>query len=685
MKTLKIIICTFLVLCGSLVLSACGSKESKKFDVNKIMINEFTEYTYDGQPHVVTVSYSGNKNTKVTYALESDGKNFKSANKLGLVDAGTYNIYFRLSAKGYKTYTSTGTLELTINQRELNVHIADQIKMKSELNGPLSFSYSTEGVIEGDEISLSPYVEGFDPATVKCGDEFDILWNFNNPNYVLNADEAKLKILEYVKLTDSEGTMKGYYADIQDAIDNASNGDVVVINKSKVVNSSINIDKEITIDGQNTYSLTASAYISTSEYQDKEISSIFNLTSSSAKLNLKDITINGGEIARSVTAFDGSVELNNATIKNGRQNDDFKSAGLYITDNASLKINSATFERNIANDETFGNHAADIWFDSNKELIVDGGTIGDVYVGSKLQTRDASNVSKMTLNDGKIDSVYVDYNVGKYGLFNYVDGELSHLYVALKNENGEVQGIAHEIEVGKGKTYEGGKLVYANTITTFMGVEFDEQNPIPNFTDGWTYIFEDCNFIVPFATAKKVRLVFNNCVFETSVTATNLYVAKVESLTVGNCTFSGNTTGGYAIDVNLFSTTCDNVMIANNVFNTTSVDNNGAISVKTRLGGNDFSTEEWAQGQAPGFIHGEVLICGNNFNEDNNIVEIGTFPQANNTTANTSTGDFKVVVESNAYALTIYNKFKVDDQTQDTDEGIKVSIIAGGEYDSTQN
>ena len=181
---------------------------------------------------------------------------------------------------------------------------------------------------------------------------------------------------------------------------------------------------------------------------------------------------------------------------------------------------------------------------------------------------------------------------------------------------------------------------------------------------------------------------FSNCTFETSETSTNLYLTSVTNLIVNNCTFNGNSTGGYAIDLNLYSATkenlvCENIIISNNIFNTTSTDNNGAISVKTRLGETDHPTEDWAKNAKMATIDGVVEIYGNNFSETNNLICIGEDPQGMDTTANISTGDFKVLVDGNVDSVTIYNKFK-DDKHTNAEEVSKITIQEKGRYDSTQ-
>ena len=679
MKTLKILMCAFFVVCGGLIFAACGSK--KEFDVSKINVNTLAEYTYDGKPHAVTVSYD-NKNVDVKYALKENRNDFKSVEDLGIVNVGTYEIYYKISAKGYKPYVSNGTLELTILPSVINIYMSDQVLMKSELNNIFTLAYNYEGLAANENAELKYEFGGdYDPSTAECGDVYDIVWSIDSDNYVINDPQVKVYIKEYFQLNDSLGNVKEYYSKIEDAISNAESGDVVVLNKNFIANKAITVDKSITIDGQGKYSITASAAFASSTYEDENVKSILNVTDS-AELKLKDVVVNGGQVARSISVLDGKLIVDNAKITGGKRNDNFHSAGVYVASGCGFEMTSGSILGNDANVSEYTKYGADLWLETNEEsglVSISGGEVGNVFVKS------TDNSGKLTLNGGKVTNVYVEYDNEEWGTFEYLLGEVQHLYVAMNNDNGKHVGVHHELTADKNTTYVGGKLVYTITGETSANTTYTTDEGA-NLVDGLNYIYEGCIFEAPFTIKNNVGIIFNNCTF-TSNSATSLYVGKANYITINNCTFNGNTTGGYAVDVNLYSTSCDDVIITNNVFNTTSTDNNGAIAVKTRLGETDFATGDWAQNQVTGFINGVVEICANNFNEDNSIIQFGTTPQGSSTAANTTTGDFKAIVEGNLDALTIFNMFKMTSSTQESemfDKKIKISIAIDGEYDSTK-
>ena len=288
---------------------------------------------------------------------------------------------------------------------------------------------------------------------------------------------------------------------------------------------------------------------------------------------------------------------------------------------------------------------------------VSQGTIQNVFVNSNSYS--ALGAGKFVMQGGNIRNIFVEYDSGYGAKFDYVSGNIINLMIATQNDNLNYYGVAHTLTPVENTLYEGGKLVYEESSYAYTGRTFDgDINSM--LAHGNDYIFENCVFNSAISTTLNVGLIFNNCTFNsTDVNGeTNLYLTSVTNLIVSNCTFNGNITNSHAIDLNLYSTVCENVTIANNIFNTTG--NAAAITVRTRLGETDHPTESWKDGEIEGRISGLVKIAGNDFSDTNNTLIIGCAPQGSDTTANTSSGDFDVLVEENADILTIHNVFKDD-------------------------
>ena len=192
-----------------------------------------------------------------------------------------------------------------------------------------------------------------------------------------------------------------------------------------------------------------------------------------------------------------------------------------------------------------------------------------------------------------------------------------------------------------------------------------DQNVDSMFEDGKTYIFDSCTFNTAVTSTKNVSLMFNNCTFNAGDVGTGemkcLYLTSVSDLTIDTCTFNGETKASeqadiaYTVDINLYSASCEDILIMNSYFNTTSEDTNVPISVKVRFGDTDIPTD--IRGTI-GIITGEVRIESNTFNGGNNIY-LGELPNVieDTSVANSSTGDFLCVISSNYSILNVYELY----------------------------
>ena len=124
MNKLKLLLCGILLVCTSVVFVACGDKDFKTEDV-KLGQNEFV---YDGNFHIYDITY---KDTKISALYSLDGEKFTEKDKLAIINAGTYKVYFKISAKGFKDYT--GSHNVVIKKATIN---ADNLTF-----GATSFQY----------------------------------------------------------------------------------------------------------------------------------------------------------------------------------------------------------------------------------------------------------------------------------------------------------------------------------------------------------------------------------------------------------------------------------------------------------------------------------------------------------------------------------------------------------------
>ena len=503
--------------------------------------------------------------------------------------------------------------------------------------------------------------------SVVCGQSYVVTCELNNPNYVLNVTNAKLNVLDYCHVNKLDGS-KVYFSKIQDALLEAVDGETIVLNSNRTISKPLTITKNVTIDGSGlsgdkNCQIKAASSLEASQFENKNLKSMINLFESTAKLTLKNVTIDGNNLARCISAFSGNVTLENATITNGKKVDDWRSGGVLIANNATFNMLSGEIEDNDASDEEYTKYCADLYIAANAEGVqkssIVGGEVENLFI--EANTFSASDAGKFTLNGGEIENAYIEYKDENGARFEYLDGEIENLLISMKNDNCSYYGVSQNIIPVKETTYIGGKLVYVETNNKISGVTYNALNEL-ELVDYQDYIFEGCTFNFSFNTKKKIGLIFNDCKFTNYGTDYGIYVTSVKHLIVNNCQFNGNN----AIDANLYSTECQNIVISNNLFNVNdeSEIKSYAIAIKTRFGGTDYPGSD-NQGTPEGTIEGVVVIVGNDYNANNCNIELGAKPQEGTSSPNKSTGNFNVFLSKNKDALTVYNRFKDNDRTGD--------------------
>ena len=651
MKKLRILFCALFVLCCGLTFSACKKEVKVDFDISKIYVDQSFIFEYDGMSHAYEVEYDG-LTVDVFYALDSAKNDFKSLSELNTKNVGTYNLYYKLSAKGYNSYVSVEPIEITVEPRVFEVSINDYVWMKGSREFDTSYvSYSSSGRIGQDDLGLEFVCPEFDIENANYGDQYELTCSISNPNYILDVTPAKLTVHDYVNVTDKDGVLKTCTSDINSAIEQADAGDIIVLNDNFELNRTIIVDKTITIDGQNHSIFVQRAFIR-EKHLGEDVATLFLVKDENVVLTLSNIKINNNKTVRAVSAFAGKVVIDGAKISNGNKTDNLRSGGIYLTGTSSLEMNYGSIIGNLSNETDYTDYCADLWVGANANAKLNGGSVGSAFVNANSYS--ANNPGGLILDGANVENVYVEYDSNNGAKFTYTSGTIGSLKIALKNDNNQYYGTYYKATPVQGETYTGGKLVDFETETLKTGIKYSN-NIDSILEDGKNYIFENCEFNAPVSTSKKVGLVFHDCKF-TSNTATNLYVTSVSELVVANCTFNGTVTDGYAIDVNLYSAECDVLLIANNKFNT-ELTSGSSISIKKRLGTTDYPSDDWAYTAEEGKINCEVQILGNDFSDSNNAIEIGTTPQTEQAAANKTTGEFDVLIDANLDKLTVYKKF----------------------------
>lgn len=204
MNKLRLLICGILLVCTSVVFAACGDKDFKTEDV-KLGQNEFV---YDGNSHIYDITY---KDTKIEALYSLDGEKFTEKDKLAVINAGTYKVYFKISAKGYKEYT--GSHDVIIKKATIN---PDNVAF-----GATSFQYDgTKKIFDvgygNEQVEVKYSLDAGESKTYVTKDQMNIVdagtytvfYSVSSPNFETFYSQKTMVIANKV-LTAQDVTVEG--------------------------------------------------------------------------------------------------------------------------------------------------------------------------------------------------------------------------------------------------------------------------------------------------------------------------------------------------------------------------------------------------------------------------------------------------------------------------------------------
>ena len=218
--------------------------------------------------------------------------------------------------------------------------------------------------------------------------------------------------------------------------------------------STLNLAKDVTIDGQGKYTIKAADNFTSGS--DNKTACVLYV---SATVTLKNVTVDGNEKCRVIFCNKGKLTIDGATITNGKAPDFVGGfiGGVYMTSSASFEMNSGSIVGN-KNVEKYQNdkylqYSSDLWIGANATgalTAINGGAIGNVFVNSNAYS--ASNPGSFTMNGGTVTNLYVEHDANYGAKFKYTDGTIEHLYLSKENGNGQ----SIEVTPVKGTDYSGG-------------------------------------------------------------------------------------------------------------------------------------------------------------------------------------------------------------------------------------
>lgn len=500
MKKFKIAIFALVVLCSGLIFVACGKgkTKAKTFDEQKIVIverdsNNEISLIYNGKSQAFSVKYEGEPNLLVSYSETKNGE-FVSKDELDFVNANTenghYSAYFKLSAPEYEPYVSAEPVEFSIKPKDVVVKLDKSIRENIYYNLHNDFiesdifaAHHTTDLVGQDGLGdLYWDITSTDGATkfpnaeerkvagwadALVGKEYVAeLVGIGNTNYKLSSTQktqTKLTVVNNVQVEAAEGEVE-YFDSLQTALTSATASATITLFNNFEVEQEIKVDKNLTFNG-NGYKIKAAEGYQPAQQGELKVATLFNVQESgNVVLNLSNLTLNGNNFARAISAFGSTVNLNKVNVTGGKKTDNYYAGGVFMTNNSTL---NAVDSRIVGNDgaqsgELFSDaFIDDLWVGANAKATISGKSeLGNVFVN--MNQHGDANKGKLTLNGGKINDLWLEYYVEggtRIGAeFEYQDGEVSNLYIAKDYEGNEHITIQ---ELTKGTTYVGGKLNYA--------------------------------------------------------------------------------------------------------------------------------------------------------------------------------------------------------------------------------
>lgn len=129
------------------------------------------------------------------------------------------------------------------------------------------------------------------------------------------------------------------YATLAEAITAAQAGDTIVLTANITLTSTLNLAKNVTIDGQGAYTIKAA-----DNFSSGNSNSTACVLYVSATVTLKNVTVDGNGKCRVIFCDKGKLTIDGATITNGKAPNFI--GGVYMTSSASFEMNSGSIVGN---------------------------------------------------------------------------------------------------------------------------------------------------------------------------------------------------------------------------------------------------------------------------------------------------------------------------------------------------
>lgn len=233
------------------------------------------------------------------------------------------------------------------------------------------------------------------------------------------------------------------YEGLVAALNTAKDGDTITVSGEIAIDAPLNITKSVTLKGD---SIVPSENFSGS--------CLVKLETAGATLTLGDIKLDAEKKGRVIVCTAGTLEINGATITNGKAADSFI-GGVYMTNSSQLHMTSGSITGNVNGNTAYTSdnylqYASDLWIGANASGLVEGGTVDNVFVNANSYS--ANDQGAFAQAGGKVTNLYVEYAENHGADVLYGGGTLENLYISTTNGNGDCKKVTPVV----GMEYNGG-------------------------------------------------------------------------------------------------------------------------------------------------------------------------------------------------------------------------------------
>lgn len=260
---------------------------------------------------------------------------------------------------------------------------------------------------------------------------------------LLSAFLAVMMVLTMAPVAFAADTSVDSYEGLVAALNTAKDGDTITVSGEIAIDAPLNITKSVTLKGD---SIVPSENFSGS--------CLVKLETAGATLTLGDIKLDAKKKGRVIVCTAGTLEINGATITNGKAADSFI-GGVYMTNSSQLHMTSGSITGNVNGNTAYTSdnylqYASDLWIGANASGLVEGGTVDNVFVNANSYS--ANDQDAFAQAGGKVTNLYVEYAENHGADVLYGGGTLENLYISTTNGNGDCKKVTPVV----GMEYNGG-------------------------------------------------------------------------------------------------------------------------------------------------------------------------------------------------------------------------------------